>query len=195
MAIYHLSVKIVKRGSGRSAVAAAAYRAGEQLREERTGLTHDFTRKQGVEHSEILAPTEAPGWVHDRLVLWNSVERIEKRRDAQLAREVELGLPIELDSFSQLALLRQFVQRDFVARGMVADFSIHRDDPHNPHAHVLLTMRRVSKDGFGLKERAWNDRAALIAGNWCLTIAEASANGRRRKLRFLCCWRILSVRW
>jgi Ti-type conjugative transfer relaxase TraA len=162
VAIYHLSVKIVEREKGRSSVAAAAYRAGQSLHEERTGLTHDFTRKEGVEHSEILAPEGAPDWIYDRAVLWNTVERIERRRDAQLAREVELGLPIELDDASQLSLLREYVKRDFVARGMVADFSIHRDDPNNPHAHVLLSMRDLTPSGFGLKQRSWNQRSALM---------------------------------
>jgi Ti-type conjugative transfer relaxase TraA len=162
VAIYHLSVKIVEREKGRSSVAAAAYRAGQSLHEERTGLTHDFIRKEGVEHSEILAPEGAPDWVYDRGVLWNTVERIERRRDAQLAREVELGLPIELDDASQLSLLREYVRRDFVARGMVADFSIHRDDPNNPHAHVLLSMRDLTPSGFGLKQRSWNQRSALM---------------------------------
>src|ERR1700691_5421903 len=129
MAIYHLSVKIIKRGSGRSVVAAAAYRAAQSLAEEQTGHTHDYTRKVGVEHSEIVAPEGALHWMRDRLTLWNAVEAVEKRRDAQLAREVEIALPIELDNASQLSLVRQFVQREFVSKGMVADFSIHRDDP------------------------------------------------------------------
>jgi Ti-type conjugative transfer relaxase TraA len=162
VAIYHLSVKLVKRESGRSSVASAAYRAAAILIEDRTGQTHDYTRKVGVEHSEILAPEGAPDWVYDRGTLWNTIERIEKRRDAQLAREVEVGLPIELDGPGQLSLLRQFVRREFVARGMVADFSIHRDDPNNPHAHILLTMREIGPEGFGLKVRRWNERSALM---------------------------------
>ncbi len=162
MAIYHLSAKIVSRQSGRSVVAAAAYRSGESLDEEGTGITHDYTRKEGVEHSEILAPEGAPAWVQQRSELWNAIEHIEKRKDAQLAREVEVGLPIELDAAAQVALLRDYVKRAFVDRGMVADFSIHRDDPNNPHAHILLTMRRISPEGFGLKERSWNERARLM---------------------------------
>jgi Ti-type conjugative transfer relaxase TraA len=162
VAIYHLSAKIVSRQSGRSVVAAAAYRAGQSLEEEATGITHDYTRKEGVEHSEILAPEGAPDWVHDRSKLWNTIEAVEKRKDAQLAREIEIGLPIELDADQQLALLREYAKREFVARGMVADFSIHRDDPNNPHAHILLTMRRVSEKGFGLKERSWNERSKLM---------------------------------
>jgi Ti-type conjugative transfer relaxase TraA len=162
VAIYHLSAKIVSRHSGRSVVAAAAYRSGQSLTEEATGIDHNYTRKEGVEHSEILAPEGVPEWVADRSALWNAVELIEKRRDAQLAREIEIGLPIELDDQQQVELLREYVKREFVAHGMVADFSIHRDDPNNPHAHVLLTMRRISQAGFGPKERTWNDRARLM---------------------------------
>jgi Ti-type conjugative transfer relaxase TraA len=100
--------------------------------------------------------------VHDRLALWNAVEAIEKRKDAQLAREVEVGLPVELDHEQQLQLMSDFVKREFVSRGMVADFSIHRDDANNPHAHILLSTRTISKDGFGLKERTWNEREHLM---------------------------------
>ncbi|MGH8143891.1 MAG: MobQ family relaxase, partial [Steroidobacteraceae bacterium] len=162
MAIYHLSAKIVSRAEGRSVVAAAAYRAGAALEDRTTGITHDFTRKAGIEHTEILAPDGAPAWVYDRLQLWNTVEATERRRDAQLAREIELGLPVELDADGQLALVREYVQRQFVAEGMVADLAIHRDNPRNPHAHVLLTLRALTPDGFGLKQRRWNARARLL---------------------------------
>ncbi|MGH8228601.1 MAG: Ti-type conjugative transfer relaxase TraA [Steroidobacteraceae bacterium] len=162
MAIYHLSAKIISRADGRSVVAAAAYRAGESLREESTGITFDYTRKQGVAHTEIVAPEGAPDWVHDRLTLWNAVDRAEKRRDAQLAREIEVGLPVELDDSQQLALARDFVRRQFVSQGMVADLAIHRYDDHNPHAHILLTTRRLGGEIFGLKERSWNARAKLL---------------------------------
>lgn len=162
MAIYHLSAKIISRADGRSVVAAAAYRAGESLREGSTGITFDYTRKQGVVHTEVLAPQGAPDWVHERLILWNTIDRVEKRRDAQLAREIEVGLPVELDDAQQLALARDFVRRQFVSQGMVADLAIHRHDAHNPHAHILLTTRRLDGDGFGLKERSWNTRAKLL---------------------------------
>jgi Ti-type conjugative transfer relaxase TraA len=162
VAIYHLSAKIHSRKSGKSVVAAAAYRAGQSLEEEQTGITHNYTRKQGVEYSEIMAPADAPDWVADRSSLWNAVEATEKRRDAQLAREVEVGLPIELGHAEQEALLRDYVLREFVSKGMVTDFSIHRDDENNPHAHILLTTRTISKEGFGLKAREWNERAKLL---------------------------------
>ncbi|MGB6450228.1 MAG: MobQ family relaxase [Steroidobacteraceae bacterium] len=163
MAIYHLSAKILSRQRGHSAVAAAAYRAGESLVEDSTGITFDYTRKQGIEHREILAPEGAPDWVHDRLKLWNPVEAAEKRRDAQLAREIEIGLPVEFDPTQQLALLRDYGQHQFVSQGMIADVAIHRDNPENPHAHVLLTTRTITADGFGAKERSWNERAKLLA--------------------------------
>lgn len=163
MAIYHLSAKIITRGAGRSAVAAAAYRSGESLDEDSTGMNFDYTRKGGVEHTEILAPNGAPAWVHNRSTLWNAVEAGEKRKDAQLAREIEVGLPVELSNDQQLELMRAFVRREFVAKGMIADLAIHRDDANNPHAHVMLTLRRVNASGFGSKERSWNDRAHLMA--------------------------------
>jgi MobA/MobL family len=110
VAIYHLSAKIISRREGRSVVAAAAYRAGQRLEERATGLVFDYTRKSGVDHAEIIAPDHAPEWMYDRLQLWNAVEEGERRRDAQLAREVEVGLPLELDHDAQRMLLRDFVQ-------------------------------------------------------------------------------------
>jgi Ti-type conjugative transfer relaxase TraA len=163
MAIYHLHAKMVQRNKGQSAVAAAAYRSGSLLVEETTGITHDYTRKKGVEHSEILAPDGAPAWVFDRETLWNAVEQSEQRKDAQVAREIEVGLPVELSSSEQLALLRDYVQREFVSKGMVADIGIHRDNPVNPHAHILLTTRDLTPEGFGQKNRGWNDKAHLMA--------------------------------
>src|SRR6516165_11628728 len=102
MAIYHLSVKVISRGGGRCATAAAAYRAGELVHDRSTGQDFDYTRKSGVEHTEILAPDHAPQWVFDRAELWNRVEEAEVRKDAQLAREVEVALPIELNEESQV---------------------------------------------------------------------------------------------
>jgi Ti-type conjugative transfer relaxase TraA len=163
VAIYHLSAKIISRSTGRSVVAAAAYRSGQELTDRSTGLTHDYTRKSGVEHTEILAPDGAPAWVYDRAELWNRVEQAEKRKDAQLAREVEAALPVECSNAEQVALVRDFARRAFVSRGMVVDVGIHRDNPDNPHAHLLLTMRDVSENGFGAKRRDWNERELLVA--------------------------------
>jgi Ti-type conjugative transfer relaxase TraA len=162
MAIYHLSAQIISRKEGRSAVAAAAYRAGENLYDERVGKVFDYTRKQGIKYSEILAPPEAPSWVHDRQSLWNAVERSEKRKDAQLAREIEIGLPRELSKDQQVNLLREFVKTTFVSQGMVADVALHLDNEKNPHAHVMLTTRGISPDGFRQKRRDWNARTELL---------------------------------
>jgi Ti-type conjugative transfer relaxase TraA len=172
MAIYHLHAKIVQRKLGQSAVAGAAYRSGSLLYEERTGITHDYTRKSGVEHSEILAPDGAPSWAFNREALWNAVESAEKRKDAQVAREIEVGLPIELSDKEQVALLRDYVQREFVRKGMVADLGIHRDNPANPHSHILLTTRELTPDGFGAKNRSWNDKSELLA--WRRSWADAT---------------------
>jgi len=172
VAIYHLSAKVVSRAKGQSVVAAAAYRSGESLEDERYGSTHDYTRKEGIEHSEILLPEGAPGWMADRQRLWNQVEATERRKDAQLARELEIGLPLELTHDENVELLRDYVQQNFVNRGMVADFSIHEDDPNNPHAHVLLTMREVTAEGFGAKARSWNTKAELL--RWRETWAETA---------------------
>lgn len=162
VAIYHLSAKVVSRAKGQSVVAAAAYRSGECLEDERYRSTHDYTRKEGVERSEILLAEGAPGWMADRQRLWNQVEASERRKDAQLARELEIGLPLELSHEENVALVRDYVQQQFVKRGMVADFSVHEDDPNNPHVHVLLTMREVTAEGFGAKVRSWNAKAELL---------------------------------
>ncbi|HTQ09548.1 MAG TPA: Ti-type conjugative transfer relaxase TraA [Fimbriimonadaceae bacterium] len=163
MAIYHFTAKVISRSKGRSAVAAAAYRSASQLHDYRQDLTFDYAAKPDVIHSEILAPEKAPEWVHNRELLWNAVEAGEKRRDAQVAREVEFALPEELSQQEAIALARDFVKREFVSRGMVADFNVHWDQG-NPHAHVMLTMRELTPDGFGLKETQWNRKEML--GEW-----------------------------
>ena len=147
IAIYHLSIKITSRGKGKSAVAAAAYRAGEKITNLYDGITHDYTRKGGVVHTEILLPGHAPREFADRAVLWNAVEQIDKAKNAQLAREIELALPVELSREENIALAHDYCQRHFVAAGMCADICIHDKNDGNPHAHVLLTMRPIAPDG------------------------------------------------
>lgn len=164
MAIYHLSAKPISRATGRSATGAAAYRAGETITDERTGLVFDYGKKRGIDHSEIMAPANAPEWAHDRAKLWNAVEHSEKRKDSQVAREVEVALPTELNLDQQRELVRSFARSQFVDAGMVADIAIHHAKGENPHAHILLTMRDIGPDGFGQKNRAWNDKAVLQ--NW-----------------------------
>ena len=179
MAIYHFSAKMIGRGAGRSAVAAAAYRAAEQLHDERLGRAHDFTNKAGVVHSEVMLPHGAPEHLRDREILWNEVEAAEKRKDAQLAREVEFAIPREMTKDQGIALAREFVEREFVDRGMVADLNVHwdigADGEAKPHAHVMLTLREIGAEGFGAKMREWN--AAALLGHWREAWAD-HVNGR-----------------
>lgn len=156
MAIYHLNAKIIGRAQGRSATAAAAYRAGVRIEDTRTGMVFDYTRKHGVDGAEILAPD---GAVLDRAALWNLAEHTEKRSDAQVCREIEVALPRELTPEQMRALVRGFVREQFVAIDMVADVAFHHLMGANPHAHILLTLREWRDGAFGLKRRDWNDRA------------------------------------
>ncbi len=160
MAIYHLHVKVIGRKSGSSAVASAAYRSGSPLRDERLDRSHDFSAKRGVVHSEVMLPEGAPEAWSDRERLWNDVEAFEVRKDAQLAREVEFAIPREMSERDGIELARDFVQAEFVDRGMIADLNVHWDMADDatpkPHAHVMLTMRAVDENGFGQKEREWN---------------------------------------
>ena len=146
MAIYHLCIKIISRGKGKSAVAASAYRSGEKIKNEYDGTVHDFTRKGGIAHTEIILPQNAPQKFSDRETLWNSVEKIEKSKNSQLAREIEIALPKELDREKQIELVRNYVKENFVDVGMCADIAIHDKNDGNPHAHILLTMRPLNED-------------------------------------------------
>ncbi|PSB68558.1 hypothetical protein C7B61_00015 [filamentous cyanobacterium CCP1] len=161
MAIYSFNAGIVKRSSGQFVTAAAAYRAGERIHDETSGLTHDYRKKHDVDAKEILLPEGAPEWMRDRATLWTTVERVEKRCDAQLARKLTLALPVELSPTQNRQLARGFLHEACVSKGMVADVCYHALDSHNPHVHVLLTLRRVNENGFAGKERAWNDKAML----------------------------------
>ncbi len=161
MAIYHYSVNIISRSAGRSATAAAAYRAAEKIRDHRTGEIHDYTKKKGVDEKFILAPDSAPSWVYDRAKLWNKVEEVEIRKDSQLSREINIALPTELDKTQQVKLVREFVTDEFVEEGMIADVAFHNLESHNPHAHIMLTMREIDQNGFSFKNRNWNKRELL----------------------------------
>ena len=147
MAICHIPIKIIQRSKGKSAVAAAAYRSGTKLTNEWDGMTHDYSRKQGVIHAEIMLPPHAPPTFSDRSTLWNSVEQIEKARNSQLAREIEAALPRELTREQQLALVRAYVKDNFVDAGMCADFALHDKGNGNPHVHILLTIRPMKENG------------------------------------------------
>lgn len=160
MAIFHLCAKVIGRSAGRSATAAAAYRAGCRIEDSRTGEVFDYTRRSGVREAFILAPAGAPAWTTDRAALWNRAEAAEKRKDAQVAREVEVSLPSELPHEERRRLLIEFVQSEFVVQGMVADVAMHapgrEGDKRNEHAHILLTLRTLTVDGFAQKNRDWN---------------------------------------
>ena len=163
MAIYHFSAQIVSRSTGASSVAGAAYRSGSCLTDERTGEEHDYSGRDDLDGAEILAPREAPAWAHDRARLWNTVEAGERRKDAQVAREVRVAMPRELPDKSRRALVRDYAQGAFVDRGMVADIAYHGGKGGNPHAHILLTTRTIGADGFGAKDRSWNSKALLTS--------------------------------
>ena len=170
IAIYHCNISIVSRGKGKSAVAAAAYRSGEKLTNEWDGMTHDYTRKGGVVHTEIMLPPHAPPSFSDRSTLWNSVELYEKTGNAQLAREIDAALPIELSREEQIRLVREYCSSQFVSRGMCVDYAIHDTGKGNPHCHIMLTMRPLdergawaakSKKEYDLDEidlTGWNDK-------------------------------------
>ena len=157
MAIYHFSAQMISRSKGQSAVAAAAYRSGERLKDERTN-ERKFYKREVKPETMILAPSQAPEWVQNRNRLWNEVEASETRKNSQVAREINIALPRELSKPEQIELIRGYVQKEFVEQGMIADVAIHRDDQENPHAHVMLTTREISEEGFTVKNRDWNKK-------------------------------------
>lgn len=178
MAIYHLSMKIISRSSGYSAVASAAYRSGSLMLDERTGLTHDYTRKSGVAEAVILTPATAPAWCTNRAELWNAVEKAERRKNSQLAREIELAIPHELPQDAARETVLAFVRENFVSQGMIADVAFHHMDKTNPHAHIMLTTRAIGPAGFSGKVRDWNDRthAETWRASWADHANRALAN-------------------
>ena len=147
MAIYHLEAKVVSRGAGRSAVAASAYLSCSRLYNDYDGIQHDYTKKQGLVWQEVFLPKYAPQEWQDREKLWNAVEEVETARDSRLAREFVVALPIELNREEQIELLQEFIREQFVSDGMCADAAIHDTDGHNPHAHILLTVRPLDERG------------------------------------------------
>ena len=165
MAIYRNEFSVIKRSAGKRIVATAAYRAAERLHDDKYESDHDYRNKAGVLHSEIMVPKNAPDRLKDRATLWNEVEQVEKRKDAQLGRECLVALPHELTDDQRRELVRGYVQSQFVDKGMIADVAIHapgrEGDERNHHAHILLTMRDVDGDGFGKKNTDWNQREFL----------------------------------
>ena len=161
MPTFHYHTEALGRARGRSAVAAAAYRAGERLRDERRGRWYDFRRRRGVAVSELALPAQAPRWLGERSRLWNHAEACESRANARVAREVRLALPRELSLEEQTRLVRNFVAQQFLAQALVVDWNIHLDKPYNPHAHLLLTVRRANPEGLGPKDSSLNTRKWL----------------------------------
>jgi len=152
--LFHSHVQIITRGKGKSAVAAAAYRAGETIKNEYDGMVHDYTRKRGIVYTEIMLPQYAPAEYKDRAVLWNAVERIEKADNSQLARELDIALPIELTREQNISLARDYVKQTFVDKGMCADLCVHDTGKGNPHIHIMLTMRPFAENGkWGNKQK------------------------------------------
>ena len=147
MAVYHLEAKVISRGAGRSAVAASAYMSCSRMFNDYAGVQHDYTRKLGLAYEHIFLPGMAPAAWSERETLWNAVEEAEKTKDSRLAREFVAALPIELNMEERIALLSEFVQSNFVADGMCTDVCIHDTDGHNPHAHIMLTVRPLNEDG------------------------------------------------
>ena len=167
MAMYHLRVKFVKRSEGRSAVAAAAYRSGQKLTDEREGKTHDYTRKRDVEHSEIILAKGMPDQLAPRGAMWNAVETGIKRKDGQPAFEVEVALPRELSREQCVQLVREFATAEFVDKGLPVDINIHRptasDGGEHPHAHILIPTRRFNEDGsLGYVAKDLQDNPKLV---------------------------------
>ncbi|WP_426265490.1 MobQ family relaxase [Sphingomonas sp. PWP1-2] len=170
MASFHLAVKTIGRSAGRSATAAAAYRAGVEIADERTGIVHDYTRKQGIEHREIVAPADAPEWVRDRSALWNAAEQAETRKNSTVAREYEIALPAELSAEERRDLAVGLAQEISERHGVAVDVAIHapgrQGDQRNHHAHLLTTTRRIGAEGLGEKSRELDQKTSGEVERW-----------------------------
>ena len=147
MAIYHCSIKIIGRSTGRSATSVAAYRTGVKIYDEELGESFDYSKKRGVAFSEVLLCDDAPKEFINREKLWNSVQAIEIQKNAQLCREIEVSLPVELSREDQIRLVREYVKQNFTCSGMCADWVLHDKGDGNPHAHILLTVRPLKSNG------------------------------------------------
>ncbi|EAR0243226.1 hypothetical protein AC799_23590 [Salmonella enterica subsp. enterica serovar Newport] len=179
MATFHISFKKLRRSEGKSSVYLSAYQNREKTKDNRTGATWDYSKKEGFFGSAILSPAGTPAeLVKDSGTLWNAVEAGEKRKDAELCRYVDIAIPKELDDGQKKQIVLDYCQENFVDYGMIADIAFHDLDSHNPHAHVMLTLRTVSPNGFGNKQREWNNRENIEAWrvNW-----EIIANDRLKK--------------
>ena len=177
MAIFHCQIKIISRGKGKTATAAAAYRSGTKIVDDEFRKTHDYTRKGGVAFSEILLCVNAPSKYSDRQILWNEVQKIEKQKNAQLCREVEVALPIEFSHNEQIEVVREYIKKNFTDKGMIADWSLHDKSDGNPHAHILLTMRPLKPNGEWETKR--KDRYALDENGNKIPIIDVLTNKQK----------------
>ncbi|POD94436.1 MULTISPECIES: MobQ family relaxase [Pectobacterium] len=163
MAIFHLEFKIVKRSEGMSSCRKAAYHARCRITDDRTGNTYDFSHRTDLFHHLILTPVSAPAHIiESSSTLWNEVERVERQKDGQTARYFDVAIPCELSNEDKIKLVVEYCQKNFVDKGMIADIAFHDLDSNNPHAHVMLTLKPITADGFGKKERSWNDKKNVI---------------------------------
>ena len=177
MAIYHLQYNHICRKKGQSACVAASYQSGSKIFDQRLGKTHNYSRKEKVDHTEILAPSVAPEWVSDRASLWNAVERNDKRYDARPASEILVALPKELNQEQQKELVKNFVNDNLIDRGLIADLGFHNLEENNPHCHILFTTSKINEQGFGKKDRSLKGKEFLksIREKWSAQVNEALA--------------------
>lgn len=163
MAIFHLEFKIVKRSEGMSSCRKAAYHARCKITDDRTGNTYDFSHRSDLFYHQILAPASVPAHIiESSAALWNEVEKVERQKDGQTARYFDVAIPCELNNEDKIKLVVEYCQKNFVDKEMIADIAFHDLDSNNPHAHVMLTLKPITADGFGKKERSWNDKKNVI---------------------------------
>ena len=163
MAIFHLDFKIVKRSEGMTSVAKAAYHARTRITDDRIGETFDFSHRTDLHGHIILAPVSAPAHiVESSSALWNEVERVERQNNGQTARYFDVAIPVELSNDGKKKLVAEYCLKNFVDKGMIADIAFHDLDGKNPHAHVMLTLKTIGPDGFGKKDRSWNDKKIML---------------------------------
>ncbi len=192
MAIFHLSFKVLTRttktGKSKSSLYLAAYNSREKLKDELTGLTFDYTKKNDLYKSGIILPEDAPTRFYDRATLWGEVEKSEKRKDSQICRHAIIALPAELNGEQNEELLKKYLKNNFIKLGMCADYAIH-DINNKPHAHVMLTMRKCENGGFSKKKaREWNDPklAEVWRRQWSVLVNKTlKENGNKNTITHL----------
>lgn len=170
MPSYHLSIKTISRSAGRSATAAAAYRAGVEITDHRTGQVHDYARKRGIAYIKLVLPENVPNWSVNREELWNAAEQAETRKNSTVAREFEIALPSELPDSERRRLAVDFAREIVERHGCAADVAIHAPgkggDQRNHHAHILCSTRRLTQEGFGAKTRELDERSSGEVVRW-----------------------------